>query len=94
MAVVRDIVPFVVIGTALACGIVIPLIIIANLARRLSSDASLPKDMPWAGVASGGGPLARVRANLRSFMGLKGLMDEGYAKVCASHVVGSAETAR
>jgi len=61
--------------------IIIPLIVIANFVRRLLSNSGLPSNLPWAGVGPDGGPLSRARANLRSFFGMKGLLDEGYAKV-------------
>jgi hypothetical protein len=56
-------------------------IVVGNLVWRLSSDASLPKNLPWAGVGCKGGRLARLSANLRSLFNMKTLLDEGYKKV-------------
>ncbi|KAK8087840.1 P450 monooxygenase [Apiospora hydei] len=60
--------------------VAIPLIIFANLVRRLFSRASLPPSLPWVGTGPHSGPLSRAQANLKSFFGLKTLLDEGYYK--------------
>jgi hypothetical protein len=69
-----------VLATLVIFSVAIPLIIIVNLLLRLTSDASLPPSLPWAGVDENGGRLARLKANLTSFFHLKILMDEGYTK--------------
>ncbi|KAI1367696.1 cytochrome P450 [Xylaria arbuscula] len=51
-----------------------------NLIRRLFSSASLPSDLPWAGVGKYGNRLGRVKGNLTSIFNLKDLLNEGYAK--------------
>ena len=68
-------------GAAVVSMVAIPAIILGNFIRRLCSDASLPKNLPWAGVGPDGGPVSRARANLRSFFGMKELLDEGYTRV-------------
>ncbi|KAK7941361.1 uncharacterized protein PG986_013748 [Apiospora aurea] len=60
--------------------VAIPLIIFTNLVRRLFSRASLPPSLPWVGTGPHSGPLSRAQANLKSFFGLKTLLDEGYYK--------------
>lgn len=51
-----------------------------NLIRRLFSNASIPSDLPWAGVGKYGNRLGRVKGNLTSIFHLKDLLNEGYAK--------------
>lgn len=63
------------------CGLVIPAIIVVNLLRRLTSTCGLSKDVPWAGVSGKGDAWSRLKANLRSVLHLRGLIDEGYTKV-------------
>ncbi|KAK8035777.1 hypothetical protein PG991_001850 [Apiospora marii] len=60
--------------------VAIPFIVLANIVRRLFSRASLPPSLPWVGTGLHSGPLSRARANLKSFFGLKTLLDEGYYK--------------
>ncbi|KAK7989928.1 Vacuolar calcium ion transporter [Apiospora arundinis] len=60
--------------------IAIPLIVLANLVRRLFSKGSLPSSLPWVGTGPHSGPLSRARANLKSFFSLKSMLDEGYHK--------------
>ncbi|KAK8875034.1 cytochrome P450 [Apiospora arundinis] len=60
--------------------IAIPLIVLANLVRRLFSKGSLPSSLPWVGTGPHSGPLSRARANLKSFFSLKSMLDEGYQK--------------
>src|SRR3569833_2789724 len=81
MAILITITPAILYGTILITTVVIPTIIITNLIRRLLSDASIPSNLPWAGVPANGGALARARANLRSVFGMKALLNEGYTKV-------------
>lgn len=64
-----------------------PLIIIVNLFIRLSSNASLPPDLPWAGMDTTGGRWSRLRANLTSILDLKSLVNEGYAEVGQQHSI-------
>lgn len=59
---------------------VILVIVVANLLYRWSSDASLPKTLPWVGVKPDGGRLGRLRATLASLFNMKVMMDEGYNK--------------
>ncbi|KAI1122772.1 cytochrome P450 [Nemania abortiva] len=66
-----------IIGAAITIGLVITSL---DLLRRLFSNASLPSDLPWAGVGEHNSRLSRARANLTSFFHLKSLLDEGYAK--------------
>jgi hypothetical protein len=61
--------------------IVIPILITVNLLHRLTSTASLPAHLPWAGVNNKGGPWSRLKASLTSVLDLKSLMNEGYTKV-------------
>ncbi|KAJ2972355.1 hypothetical protein NUW58_g9201 [Xylaria curta] len=56
------------------------LITALNLLRRLFSDASLPNNLPWAGVGEHSSRLGRAKANLTSIFCLPRLLDEGYAK--------------
>ncbi|KAL8289567.1 hypothetical protein RB597_001269 [Gaeumannomyces tritici] len=72
--------PHALIGALFVGTILVPVIILVNLAWRLCSNASIPNNIPWVGVGSTGGPLSRARANLASVCGLKALMDEGYYK--------------
>ncbi|KAL8377290.1 hypothetical protein RB595_008126 [Gaeumannomyces hyphopodioides] len=72
--------PHLLIGALFVGTILVPVIILANLAWRLCSNASIPDNLPWVGVESTGGPLSRARANFASICGLKALMDEGYYK--------------
>ncbi|KAI1432966.1 cytochrome P450 [Xylaria sp. CBS 124048] len=51
-----------------------------DLLRRLFSDASLPRNLPWAGTGGRKDPLSIAKANLRSFFRLKNLLAEGYTK--------------
>ncbi|KAI1427670.1 cytochrome P450 [Xylaria sp. FL1777] len=51
-----------------------------NLIRRLFSDASLPKNLPWVGVGKHDNSLGRAKGNLTGFFHLKTLLDEGYVK--------------
>ncbi|KAI0486735.1 cytochrome P450 [Xylaria cf. heliscus] len=51
-----------------------------NLIRRLFSNASLPGNLPWAGVGEHNSSLGRAKANLTSFFHLTDLLDEGYVK--------------
>ncbi|RYC56089.1 hypothetical protein CHU98_g10114 [Xylaria longipes] len=51
-----------------------------NLIRRLFSNASLPSNLPWAGVGEHNSGLGRAKANLTSFFHLRKLLDEGYIK--------------
>ncbi len=81
MAILVGSAPAILAGIFLVSTIVIPAIVIGNLVRRLVSDASLPGTLPWAGVGTGGGGLARAKANVRSLLGMKSLLDEGYTKV-------------
>ncbi|KAK8055059.1 cytochrome P450 [Apiospora rasikravindrae] len=60
--------------------VAIPLIIVTNLVWRLFSRGSLPPSLPWVGTGPHSGPLSRAQANLKSFFGLKTLLDEGYYK--------------
>lgn len=69
------------IGAFFVVTVLVSVTILANLAWRLCSNASIPANLPWAGVESTGGPLSRARASLRSISGMKALMDEGYYKV-------------
>lgn len=74
--------PAVLLGLAAIVFVGFPLVVIVNLLIRLGSDHGLPSNLPWAGVPNGhGGRLARARATLRSFFGMKELLDEGYEKV-------------
>lgn len=68
-------------GSLVTAAVLIPLIVAANLVRRLFSDAGIPAHLPWAGVGPNGGRLSRARANLASIFGLKRLLDEGYTEV-------------
>lgn len=61
--------------------VIVPLIIIVNLLFRLTSDACLPADLPWAGMDGSTGPWSRLKANMTSIFNLKSMIDEGYAKV-------------
>ncbi|KLU85579.1 hypothetical protein MAPG_04602 [Magnaporthiopsis poae ATCC 64411] len=70
--------PQVLIGVLFVVAVLVAVTILANLAWRLCSNASIPANLPWAGVESTGGPLSRARASLRSISGMKALMDEGY----------------
>ncbi|KAK8095966.1 cytochrome P450 [Apiospora kogelbergensis] len=65
--------------------VAIPLIVLANLVRRLFSKASLPPSLPWVGTGPHSGPLGRARANLKSFFSLKSMLDEGYYKYSRNH---------
>ncbi|KAI0460595.1 cytochrome P450 [Xylaria acuta] len=51
-----------------------------NLIRRLFSGASIPNNIPWAGVGEHNSSLGRAKANLTSFFHLTKLLDEGYVK--------------
>ncbi|KAI1260236.1 cytochrome P450 [Xylariaceae sp. FL1019] len=55
-----------------------------NLLRRLFSNASLPTNLPWAGLGQRAGRLGKARANLLSFFNLKDLLDEGYSNLTIS----------
>ncbi|KAI0148651.1 cytochrome P450 [Xylariaceae sp. FL1272] len=55
-----------------------------HLLRRLFSNASLPTNLPWAGLGHRSGRLGKARANLLSFFNLKDLLDEGYTKYSKS----------
>jgi hypothetical protein len=67
-----------VLGAAVIVALVITFL---DLLRRLFSDASLPSNLPWAGVGEHSGRLGKARANLSSFFHLKELLNEGYTKV-------------
>ncbi|KAI1746961.1 cytochrome P450 [Xylaria castorea] len=72
---------FVIAPTILGAACTIALIITSiNLICRLFSNASLPSNLPWAGVGKHGSSLSRARANLSSFFHLTKLLDEGYMK--------------
>lgn len=75
--------PAVLLGVACVAAAGIPLIITLNLIYRLTSDASLPDTLPWAGVDANGGRLARLKANLRSLFHTEALLQEGYNKASA-----------
>lgn len=67
-----------ILGTACIIALVITSL---NLIRRLFSNASLPRNLPWAGVGENNGSLGRAKANLASVFHLTELLDEGYMKV-------------
>lgn len=75
--------PVVLLGVACVAAAAIPLIITLNLIYRLTSDASLPNTLPWAGVDPNGGRLARLKANLKSLFHTEALLQEGYNKASA-----------
>ncbi|KAH8886988.1 cytochrome P450 [Thozetella sp. PMI_491] len=58
----------------------LPFVILVNLLWRFTSDAGLPKSLPWAGVDAGGGRYHRLKANMRSLFDTKSMINEGYAK--------------
>lgn len=62
------------------------LITFLNLIRRLFSQASLPSNLPWAGVGEHNTYFGRAKANLTSFFHLNELLDEGYVKVFTSSI--------
>ncbi|KAH8166832.1 hypothetical protein CIB48_g1375 [Xylaria polymorpha] len=66
-----------ILGTACIIALVITSL---NLIRRLFSNASLPRNLPWAGVGENNGSLGRAKANLASVFHLTELLDEGYMK--------------
>ncbi|KAK7968923.1 hypothetical protein PG988_007996 [Apiospora saccharicola] len=72
--------PRIAIASATILAVALPLIVLANIVRRLFSRASLPPSLPWVGTGPHSGPLSRARANLKSFFGLKQMLDEGYYK--------------
>jgi len=50
--------------------------------QKVISSGGIPKSIPWAGTeGAGNGPLSRARATLRSFFGMRELIQEGYNKV-------------
>jgi hypothetical protein len=50
--------------------------------QKVFSLGGVPKSIPWAGTKdAGNGPLSRARATLRSFFGMRELIQEGYNKV-------------
>ncbi|KAI0835933.1 cytochrome P450 [Hypoxylon sp. FL0890] len=55
-------------------------ITLTNLILRLFSTASLPPNLPWAGVTRQNRPYARARANFASIGNLNSLLNEGYRK--------------
>ena len=61
--------------------VLIPLTVVVNLLFRLTSRASLPSDLPWAGMDRSGSPWARLKANMTSILNLKSLINDGYTKV-------------
>jgi hypothetical protein len=81
MAVLLEAAPVVLLAFISLSAVVIPLAIIVNLLIRLTSNASLPSDLPWAGMDTKGGRWSRLKANLTSILNLKSLINEGYAKV-------------
>ncbi|KAI0096871.1 cytochrome P450 [Nemania sp. FL0031] len=64
-------------GAAVTIGLIITFF---NLLHRLFSNASLPSNLPWAGVGGRSNGLGRAKANLTSFFHLRKLLDEGYIK--------------
>ncbi|KAK8050778.1 cytochrome P450 [Apiospora phragmitis] len=72
--------PQVAIPSLVILAVGVPFIVLINLVRRLFSRASLPPSLPWVGTGPHNGPLSRAQANLKSFFGLKILLDEGYYK--------------
>ncbi|KAH6652997.1 cytochrome P450 [Truncatella angustata] len=56
------------------------IIVLVNLVRRLFSSYRLPQSLPWVGVGSHNGAIARAQAHLTSFFKLQDLLDEGYEK--------------
>ncbi|KAI1349019.1 cytochrome P450 [Xylaria sp. FL0043] len=66
---------------AVGAAVTIALVITSlNLIRRLFSNASLPRNLPWVGVGKHDNFLGRARGNLRGFSHLKELLEEGYEK--------------
>jgi len=51
---------------------------------RISSQASIPKELPWVGPARDGRRLSRAWATLMSFGKTRELSEEGYNKVSTS----------
>src|SRR5436305_8344874 len=49
--------------------------------RKVFSLQGLPQSIPWLG--NGNGVFARGRTTLRSFFGMRELIQEGYEKVCS-----------
>jgi hypothetical protein len=81
MAILLQAAPGALMAVLSVSAIVIPLVIVINLLFRLTSRASLPSDLPWAGIDGSGSSWTRLKANLTSILNLKGLTNEGYAKV-------------
>lgn len=67
-----------ILGAAVTIGLIITSL---NLIHRLFSNASLPSNLPWAGVGEHNSRLGRAKANITSFFNLRKLLDEGYEKV-------------
>lgn len=81
MAILLEAAPAVLVALISLSAVLIPLVITVNLLFRLTSNASLPPDLPWAGMNAQGGRWSRLNANLTSVLNLKSLINEGYAKV-------------
>lgn len=81
MAVLVEAAPAALLNAITVLSLVFPLVIVVNLLFRLTSNASLPPNLPWAGMGSSSGPYSRLRANWTSILNLKSLINEGYSKV-------------
>ncbi|OIW26609.1 cytochrome P450 [Coniochaeta ligniaria NRRL 30616] len=84
MAILLEAAPGALLMAISIAAVAFPIVIVVNLLFRLTSNASLPPNLPWAGMESSSGPGARLKANLTSILNLKSLLNEGYAKYSKS----------